>query len=80
MVLLSAISVQSELHVDAGVGLLVHQSHAYPESHLTILGAGPDRTLLYRDHEDAAPFFRIQDAVRVRVSGIALRGSTSRVR
>jgi len=45
-------------------------------SHLTILGAGPDRTLLYRDHEDAAPFFRIQDAVGVRVSGIALRGST----
>ena len=24
-------------------------------SHLTILGAGPDRTLLYRDHEDADP-------------------------
>ena len=46
-------------------------------SHLTILGAGPERTLLFRDHEDAAPFFRIQDAVGVRVSGIALRGSTA---
>jgi hypothetical protein len=43
--------------------------------HLTILGAGPDRTLLFRDHEDAAPFLRIHDAVGVRVSGLALRGS-----
>jgi MYXO-CTERM domain-containing protein len=44
---------------------------------LTILGAGPTRTLLYRDHEDAAPFIRIQGTVGVRVSGIGLRGSAA---
>jgi hypothetical protein len=43
--------------------------------HLTVLGAGPDKTLLFRDHEDAAPFLRVQNAQGVRVSGIGLRGS-----
>lgn len=43
--------------------------------HLTILGAGPDRTLVFRDHEDTAPFLRVQNCEGVRVSGIGFRGS-----